>query len=100
VVAARLVAAVPLPLPVEVMSWVGVLAGIAAGLAASFMVSGVPPVNAVVVGLATTGIGVAIDRLFGPVPDPLRDLSLLARAAAPVAAAGTAAFAVIRIGIG
>jgi hypothetical protein len=89
-----------LPLPAEVMRWAGVAVGVAAGLAASFFVPGVPPLNAVVVGLAVAGIGVAVDQLFGPVPTRQVDLSVLARAAAPVAAAGTVAYAVVRIGLG
>ena len=100
VACARLASGLPLPVPVEAMPWVGVGFGVAAGLAASFFVSGVPPVNAVVVGLAVSGVGIAMDQLFGPLSDRGVDLSVLARAAAPVAAAGTVAYAVIRIGIG
>lgn len=100
VTAARLISALPLPLPAEVMSWVGAVVGVVAAGAASFFVPGVPLGNAVVVGLAVCGVGITIDQLFGPVPNRLRDLSALARAAAPVAAAGSAAYAVIRISIG
>jgi hypothetical protein len=57
-------------------------------------------VNAVVVGLAVSGVGIAMDQLLGPVQTRSVHLSVLARAAAPVAAAGTVAYAVIRIGIG
>jgi hypothetical protein len=95
---ARLVSG--LPLPDQLKPWLGVAMGVAAGLTASYFVSGVPPVNAAVVGLTVAGIGIALDQLFGPVPTRTTDLSVLARAAAPVAAAGTVAYAVIRIGIG
>jgi hypothetical protein len=97
---ARLVSGLPIPLPAEVMPWMGLGAGIAAGVTASFFVPGVPPLNAVVVGLTVSGVGIAMDQLFGPVPSRHVDLSVLARAAAPVAAAGTVAYAVIRMGIG
>jgi hypothetical protein len=96
----RLASGLPLPLPFGAMAWVGVVVGVLAAFGASFFVSGVPPLNAAVVGLTVSGVAVAIDQLFGPAPDQLQDLSMLARAAAPVAAAGTVAFAVIRIGIG
>jgi hypothetical protein len=100
VAGARLTSGLPLPLPRGAMSWAGVVVGVLAAVGASFAVSGVPPLNAVVVGLTVAGVGVAIDQLFGPAPERLVDFSVLARAAAPVAAAGTVAFAVIRIGIG
>jgi hypothetical protein len=100
VAAARLMSGLPLPLPTEIAPWFGVAAGTAAGLGASFFVTGVPPINAIVVGVAVSGVGIAMDQLFGPVVDSRVDLSVLARAAAPVAAAGTVAYAVIRIGLG
>jgi hypothetical protein len=100
VAVARLMAGLPLPLPAEVLPWIGVSAGTAAGLVASFFVPGVPPINAIVVGLAVSGVGIAVDQMFGPMLDPRVDLSVFARAAAPVAAAGTVAYAVVRIGLG
>jgi hypothetical protein len=100
VVFGRLVTGLPLPLPVEVKPWVAIAFGVAGALAASFFVPGVPPLNAIVVGFTVAGVGSAMDQLFGPVPNHRADLSVLARAAAPVAAAGTVAYAVIRIGIG
>lgn len=100
VATARLVSAVPLPVPPTVMPWAGVGAGLVAALVASLFVPGVPPLTAVVVGIAVSGIGVAMDQLFGPASTRRVDLSVLARAAAPVATAGTVAYAVIRIGIG
>jgi hypothetical protein len=100
VVGSRLVTALPLPLPPGVTSWIGVGVGVVAAVAASFFVTGVPLLNAAVVGVAVAGIGLAIDRLFEPEPDRGVDLGVLARAAAPVAAAGTVAYAVVRIGIG
>jgi hypothetical protein len=96
----RLTSGLPIPGAPEVMPWVSVGLGAAAALAASFFVTGVPPLNAVVVGLAVSGVGIAFDQLFGPLSNRRPDLSVLARAAAPVAAAGTVAYAVIRIGIG
>jgi hypothetical protein len=100
VVAARLVSGLPLAGLRELMPWVGVGVGVVAAVVASFFVPGIPRVNAVVVGLAVSGVGIAMDQLLGPVPTRSVDLSVLARAAAPVAAAGTVAYAVIRIGIG
>jgi len=96
----RLTSGLPIPASPAVVPWAGVSIGVAAALAASFFVPGVPPLNAVVVGLTVSGVGIAIDQLFGPLPAGRVDLSVLARAAAPVAAAGTVAYAVIRIGIG
>lgn len=100
VVASRLVGALPLPVPGMVRSWLGVGAGLAGALGASFGVPGVPALTAVAVGVAVAGIGLAVDHLFGPVTDRQPGLSLLARAAAPVAGAGTLAYAVVRIGSG
>jgi hypothetical protein len=100
VVAARLVAGLPLPLATPVLSWVGVAAGLIGGLGASFFVTGVPPLNAAIVGVSVSGVGIAIDLLFEPMTGRRVDLSVLARAAAPVAAAGTIAYAVVRMGIG
>ncbi len=100
VAGARLASSLPLPLPIKAISWVGAGVGVLAALAASYFVPGVPQLNAVVVGLAVSGVGIAIDQLFEPAPGRMADFSVLARAAAPVAAAGTVAFAVIRLGIG
>jgi len=100
VIASRLLTALPLPLSTVLLSWIGMGVGLVAALATSFFVSDVPPLNAAVVGAAVAGIGIAIDQLFAPVPERQVDLGLLARAAAPVAAAGTVAYAVVRIGLG
>jgi hypothetical protein len=100
VVAARLVSGLPLPLTTPVLCWVAVAAGLIGALGASFFVSGMPALNAAVVGVAVAGVGIAIDLLFGPITGRQVDLSVLARAAAPVAAAGTIAYAVVRMGIG
>jgi hypothetical protein len=97
--AARLGSALPLPLSDRLRSWLGVGYGLVAALLASMFVSAVRPLTAVAVGVAVSAVGVAIDRLF-PVSESRLDLSVLARASAPVAAAGTVAYAVLRIGVG
>jgi iron complex transport system permease protein len=95
----RLVAALPLPGPAELTPWIGVAFGLIGAVVASFFVTGVVVVTAIVIGAAVAGVGVAIDRTFGPVRGRIQ-LSMLARAAAPVAAAGTVAYAVVRLGVG
>jgi hypothetical protein len=99
IAAARLGSVLPLPVPDEVKPWLGVVAGMIAAVVASMFVSDVRPLTAAAVGIAVSAVGVAIDRLF-PIQETRADLSALARAAAPVAAAGTVAYAVLRIGIG
>jgi hypothetical protein len=99
VAVSRLASAVPLPVPEQVSPWIGVLFGLVAAVVASFFVTGVELVTAIITGVAVSGVGVAIDRTFGPVRGRPR-LSMLARAAAPVAAAGTVAYAVVRLGVG
>jgi hypothetical protein len=99
IAAARVGAAIPFPLPDELSAWVGIGAGLVAALVASMFVSGVRPLTATAVGVAVSAVGVAIDRLF-PAHETRLDLSALARAAAPVAAAGTVTYAVLRMGVG
>jgi hypothetical protein len=99
IAAARLGAALPIPVPEQFRPWIGVGFGLLGALGASFAGSGVRPVTAVVAGVAVGGVGVAIDRLF-PWRESVLDLAMVARAAAPVAAAGTVAYAVLRIGVG
>jgi hypothetical protein len=95
----RFGSALPIQVSEEITPWVGVGGGVAGALVASFFVDGVDPVHAVIVGVTVAGIGVAIDRLF-PAHETRLELSALARAAAPVAAAGTVAYAVLRVGLG
>jgi hypothetical protein len=97
---ARLGTAVPLPLPPAFTSWVGMALGLIAALVASLFVSDVSPLTAVIVGVAVSGVGIAMDRLVETPLSRQFDISVLARAAAPVAVAGTVAYAVVRIGIG
>jgi len=95
----RVGAALPLRLPDRLAPWVGVGIGLGAALGASFLVKGVSPVTAVGFGVAVSAVGVAIDRLF-PLEEARFDVSMLARAAGPVAAAGTVAYTVLRMGVG
>jgi hypothetical protein len=105
--AGRLVSALPLPLPEQVVLWIGVAFGAVGAVAATFFVPDVRLVTALVVGPGVAGVGAAIDRIFGPVDLDRRGfaglrsseaaLAVLARAAAPVAAAGTVAYALTRI---
>jgi len=95
----RFGSALPLPLPEPVVPWVGVGFGVVGALVASMFVVGVDPLPAIAVGIAVAGVGLAIDRLF-PADAPAYGLAVLARAAAPVAAAGTVGYAVLRIGLG
>ncbi|GAB3244679.1 hypothetical protein [Kineosporia babensis] len=90
-----------LPLAASMLTWVGMGAGLVASVVAAVVVGEVPLGTAAAVGLAVSGVGIAVDRLVdaegasaGLQP------ATLARAAAPVAAAGTAAYAILRIGIG
>lgn len=93
-VGARLAAAFPGQLGAGLPMFVGSVAAVVA----SFAVSGVSAGQAFGVGLAVAGVGVAIDQVLAPLAIGRRDLStLLARAAAPVTAAGTMAYAVMRI---
>lgn len=97
--ASRLV--LTLPMAASMLTWVGVGAGLAASVVASFVVGEVSPVTAVAVGIAVSGVGIAVDRLVDSEGLMTRlQPGTLARAAAPVAAAGTAAYAIFRIGIG
>ncbi|GAA3603861.1 hypothetical protein GCM10022223_19410 [Kineosporia mesophila] len=93
--------ALALPLSPSVLTWAGLGTGPAASVIASFVVGGVPVLTAAAVGVAVSGVGIAIDRLVDA--DGLMTRlqpATLARAAAPIAAAGTAAYAVFRLGIG
>jgi iron complex transport system permease protein len=99
VAASRFGAALPIPLPSQALPWIGAGFGLVAALVSSMFVVGVDPLPAVGVGVAVGGVGMAIDRLF-PLHETQFGLSVLARAAAPVAAAGTVAYAVLRIGLG
>jgi hypothetical protein len=99
IAAARVGAALPVPVSEQMRPWLGVVGGVLAALVASMFVSDVRPLTAVAVGIAVAAVGVAIDRLFPPHEIQL-ELSVLARAAAPLAAAGTVAYAVLRSGIG
>jgi hypothetical protein len=93
--------ALTLPLATSMLTWVGLGAGLVASVAASIVVGEVPVGTAAAVGIAVAGVGIAVDRLVDA--DGLMTRlqpATLARAAAPIAAAGTAAYAVLRIGIG
>ncbi|MBT0767650.1 hypothetical protein KIH74_01855 [Kineosporia sp. J2-2] len=97
--AARL--ALTLPLAPSVLTWVAIGTGLVSAVVASFVVGGITPVTAAAVGVSVSGVGIAVDRLVDA-EGLMTGLALatLARAAAPVAAAGTAAYAIFRIGIG
>ena len=90
-----------LPLAPSVLTWAGLGAGLVAAVVASVVVPGVPLGTAALVGLAVSGVGIAVDRLVDAEGLLTRlQPATLARAAAPVAAAGTAAYAIFRMGIG
>jgi hypothetical protein len=99
VAVSRLAGALPLPLPESVLAWLGVGFGVVGAMVAQMFLPDVRVGTAVAVGAAVSCVAVAIDRLFGPTSQTRLDVSVLARAAAPVAAAGTVAYAVIRMGI-
>jgi hypothetical protein len=85
--------------PEEMCAWIGIAAGVVGAVVASFLVTGVELVTAIVTGVAVSAVSVAVDRVFGPPPTRF-DIALLSRAAAPVAAAGTVAYAIARINLG
>lgn len=90
-----------LPLAASMLTWVGIGAGLLASVIAAFVVGEVPVGTAASVGIAVAGVGIAVDRLVDADGVMTRlQPATLARAAAPIAAAGTAAYAVFRIGIG
>jgi hypothetical protein len=98
-VAARLIGALPLPVAPAVMAWAGIGCGLAAALVASVFVTGLPALTAMALGAAVAGVGVAFDRLL---VDPRKGASLLAvlaGAAAPVAAAGSVAYAIVQVAL-
>jgi len=93
--------ALVLPLSMSLLTWVGIGAGLVASVVASVVVGSVPVGTAAAVGIAVAGVGIAVDRLVDADGVMTRlQPATLARAAAPIAAAGTAAYAVLRIGIG
>jgi hypothetical protein len=99
VATARIGGALPIPLPEPLAVWATLVFGLVGAVVASMLVSGVRPLTAGLVGLAVAGMGLALDRLF-PLAGTRPELAVLARAAAPVAAAGTVAYAIFRIGLG
>jgi hypothetical protein len=100
-IAARAAAVLPTPGPTVLgPTWLGPGAALVAGVAAALLVPDVPVVTAAVVAVAVAGVDLALDRLVGPITSARFDLSLLARAALSLAAAGTTAYAVMRMGIG
>lgn len=99
VAAARL--ALVLPVTRIVITWIAIAVGPVASVGVAVVLGGVGPITAASVGLAVSGVGVAVDRLVDSESLTARlQPATLARAAAPVAAAGTAAYAVLRMGIG
>jgi hypothetical protein len=99
VAVSRLVASLPLPVPEQMTAWIGGAFGVVGAVTASFLVEDVEPTSAVVAGVAVSAVAVAVDRVFGPPPTRF-DIAVLSRAAAPVAAAGTVAYAVARLNLG
>jgi hypothetical protein len=101
---ARLGYAVPIALPPGVAAGLGIALGVGGAVLAAGFVSDVSLLTAAIIGISVSGIGIAIDRLLTPPEraEPLHglDLSMLARAAAPVATAGTVAYAVVKLGLG
>jgi hypothetical protein len=96
-----------------VTAWIGFALGVLAALVAAFFVDDVSVLTAAAVGVAVSGAGIAVAALVTPLdPDGADgageavraarrfDRSMLAQAAAPLAAAGTVAYAVVRIGLG
>ncbi|MFI7586600.1 hypothetical protein ACIB24_05945 [Spongisporangium articulatum] len=101
VVAARVVGSLPLPVEPVVTAWAGIGSGTAAALLTSaFTQSGIPPLTAMALGAGVAGAGLALDRLLvDPHGDPPRLTGVLAWGAAPVATAGTIAYAIVRIAL-
>jgi len=106
----RVVLAVPAPQ--MFLIWIAIAAGGVAGLGAAVALATATPVKGLVAGACVAGVGVAIDRLLDaealmeahaehhdPAVQPGR-LAVLARAAAPVAAAGTVAYALLQFNFG
>lgn len=96
VAAARLASALPWGLAVT--GWVGFALGVGAAGVTSVLVDGVGAGRAITTGVTVAGVAAAIDRLLGAeLEGDRRSVALLAASAAPVAAAGTVAYAAARI---
>jgi hypothetical protein len=109
-----------LPLPEMITIWAAIAAGGVAGAVAAVALNAQTPVKSLIAGACVSGVGVAVDHLLdaraqlpalpedhdpgeaysdgpGYAPGPL---AMLAVAAAPVAAAGTVAYAVLQFSPG
>jgi hypothetical protein len=114
-----------LPVPEMITIWAAIAAGGLTGLAVAISLNTSTPVKGLIAGASVAGVGVAIDHLLdarahqyvhaggvGGSPDDVghdgyegheyvpRRLAVLAAAAAPVAAAGTVAYAVLQFSPG
>ena len=67
---------------------------------ASMTVDGVPVLTAIGIGAAVGAVGVVLERLLTRPGEPAGLLEALGSVAAPVAAAGTVAYTVVRIALG
>lgn len=95
VAAARLSTAVPGP--ARVTGWVGVAAGAVAALVVGYVVMPQLLGAAAAIGLGIAGVTAGLDRLLAAQDAAQDPAALVASAAAPVAAAGTVAYAVARL---
>jgi hypothetical protein len=90
-------AAGSLPFPPRVTGWVAVAAAAIGGGAAAAFVDPVRPLRGGIVGLAVGATVAALDRLLLDRPVRQVSIGLLAAAVAPVAVAGTVAYAAVRL---
>lgn len=88
-----------LPVPVALRPWSGVALAVAAGAAASAGVTGPSPAQSALVGVVVGAVVAATDRLLAGPRVPAGTAALSA-ALAPIAAVGTAVYAVARVALG
>jgi hypothetical protein len=93
--AARLATALPWRLLVT--AWVGFAFGIVGATVASLVVGTIPLGTAATIGVTVAAAVAALDRLLSSGLDDRRSPGILAVAAAPVCAAGTVAYAAVRL---
>jgi hypothetical protein len=85
------------PSPARFTGWISFAMGAAAGALTSALVEPPQVLAAVVMGLAVAGVAAALQGLLAGQPESRRGLGLFAAACAPVAAAGTVAYAAVRL---
>ena len=90
-------AATALPWPVNVTGWVAFAAGAAGAALAGYTFGPIRLGPAIVMGLAVAAVVAAMDRLLVAQPSGHQGVGLLSASVAPVAAAGTVAYAAVRL---